>query len=231
MTKSKGVNAPRFKPTPAELQFLAERFPNTQTQVLANVFGVHYGQISGLAKRMGWKKSEAFLSGKDGGRLDGTRGASCRFTKGCVPPNKGKKMPGHGNPATQYKPGQRPFNEAPIGSYRVNADGYAEFKYSDEPGPYTKRWIPVHRKVWIEANGPIPKGHVIAFRPGMKTTDPAAITLDAIECITLRENMLRNTLHRFGPEVAQLVQLRGAITRQINKRQKAQEQDYEQEPQ
>lgn len=85
MTKSKGINATRFTPTPTELQFLAEHFPNTQTQVLADVFGVRYGQISGLAQRMGWKKSEAFLSGKHGGRLDGTQGSACRFTKGYKP--------------------------------------------------------------------------------------------------------------------------------------------------
>lgn len=229
MTKRKGINNPKFRPTPAELEFVRRHFPNTQTKILADTLGVTYGQVARLAGSLGLKKSEAFLNGSDSGRLDGSQGSASRFARGHKTWNTGKKCPGLGG-ATVFKKGQRPFNEMPIGSYRINPDGYVEFKFSDAPGPYTKRWIPVHRKIWIEANGPIPKGHVVCFLPGQKTTDPAEITLAKLECITLRENMLRNTFHRFGPEVAQLVQLRGAITRQINKRQKA-EQDHEQEPQ
>jgi hypothetical protein len=229
MTKSKGINNPRFKPTPAELEFVKTHFPNTQTEILAKALGVSYCQVACLAGSLGLKKSEAFLSGADSGRLDGIRGSASRFTKGHKTWNTGKKCPGLGG-ATVFKKGQRAFNEMPIGSHRINPEGYVEFKFSNEQGPYTRRWIPVHRKVWIEAHGPIPKGHVVCFRPGQKTNDPTQITLDKLECITLAENMSRNTFHRYGPEIAQLVQLRGAITRQINKRQKA-EQDHEQDPQ
>jgi hypothetical protein len=230
MTKSKGINNPKFRPTPAELEFVKTHFPNTQTQILADTLGVTYGQVARLANSLGVKKSDDFLRGGNAGRLDGSQGSANRFTKGHKTWNLGKKCPGLGG-ATVFKKGQRPFNEMPIGSHRINPDGYVEFKYSDEQGPYTKRWIPVHRKVWIEAHGAIPKGHVVCFRPGQKTDDPDQITIDKLECITLAENMRRNTFHRYGPEVAKLVQLRGAITRQINKRQKAQEQDHEQEPQ
>jgi hypothetical protein len=48
--------------------------------------------------------------------------------------------------------------------------------------------------------------------------DPARITLEILQCISLAENCRRNSLHRFGPAVAHVIQLRGAITRQINKR-------------
>ena len=44
------------------------------------------------------------------------------------------------------------------------------------------------------------------------------ITLDKVECISLADNMRRNTCHQYGPEIAKLIQLRGAVTRQINKR-------------
>ena len=220
MTKSKGINAPRFQPTSAQLEFVKNNFPNTQTQILADELGLRYSQVARLAQKLGIRKSMTFLSGEQSGRLDGVRGSSSRFTKGHKTWNTGKKCPGLGGETT-FKKGQRPFNEMAIGSHRINPEGYVEFKHSDEPGPYTKRWIPVHRKVWIEANGPIPKGHIVVFRPGQKTADPDQITLDKLECITRSENMHRNTFHRYGPQVSQLVQLRGAITRQINKRQKA----------
>ena len=58
----------------------------------------------------------------------------------------------------------------------------------------------------------------------MKTTDPDQITADKVECISRAENMKRNSYHRYGKEIASLVQLRGAINRQINKRSKKNEQ-------
>ena len=61
----------------------------------------------------------------------------------------------------------------------------------------------------------------------MHTTEPDQITADRVECITRAENMRRNTYHRYGPEVAKLVQLRGAINRQIRKREKEQNHEHQ----
>jgi hypothetical protein len=48
------------------------------------------------------------------------------------------------------------------------------------------------------------------------------ITLGRLELISRAENMRRNSYHtRYPKEVAQLIQLRGALNRQINKRLKA----------
>ena len=109
---------------------------------------------------------------------------------------------------------------APIGSYRIAAHGHLHQKISEEPGPQNRRWQPVHRLVWIAANGAVPEGRVVTFKSGRMTTDPAQITLDALECITREESMARNSIHQYGPEVASVSQLCGAITRQINKRTK-----------
>lgn len=70
--------------------------------------------------------------------------------------------------------------------------------------------------MWIEANGPVPAGHIVIFKPGMKTTDPERITLDKVECITRAENA-RRTNDRRDPEMTRLYQLKGAITRQVNR--------------
>lgn len=68
--------------------------------------------------------------------------------------------------------------------------------------------------------GQAPAGHIIVFKPGQFTDQLDQITIDRLECITRRENMLRNTVHRYGKEIAQLVQLRSVLTRHINKKQK-----------
>lgn len=71
--------------------------------------------------------------------------------------------------------------------------------------------------VWCEANGPLPKGHMVVFKAGRFSNQLEHITLDAVECITLAENMRRNSRHNLPPEVNQLVSIKGAITRQVNR--------------
>jgi hypothetical protein len=67
-------------------------------------------------------------------------------------------------------------------------------------------------------------GHICVFKLGTKTAVLQEITLDKVECLTWAENMTRNSYHnRLPKEVALLVQLRGQLTRQINRKTKPQE--------
>jgi hypothetical protein len=75
----------------------------------------------------------------------------------------------------------------------------------------------VHRLVWEDANGPVPEGHIIVFRPGQRTTQETEITIDRIECISRADNARRNHPARKSHELAKLVQLKDAITRQVNR--------------
>ncbi len=71
---------------------------------------------------------------------------------------------------------------------------------------------------WEAVNGPLPKGHALVFKDGNKQNT----AVENLELLSRAELMRRNSYHTNYPkEVAQLVQLRGAITRQINKRSKA----------
>ena len=70
--------------------------------------------------------------------------------------------------------------------------------------------------VWMAAHGPVPAGHLVVFRPGCRTTVLADITLDKVECISMAEHARRNHPRSRSPELAKLVQLKGAITRQVN---------------
>lgn len=92
-------------------------------------------------------------------------GRTGRFQKGQEPPNKGKKgVCAAGCKKTWFKKGHIPANYRPVGSERINVDGYIEIKVADP-----NKWRLKHRVVWESVNGEIPKGCIIIFRDNDKT--------------------------------------------------------------
>lgn len=161
---------------------------------------------------------------------------AARFKPGQTPPNKGLRRPGWapGRMAqTQFKKG-RPAHEArnyvPIGTEKIDPKRKSLVrKITDDPAVFpTKRWRPVHVLVWEAANGPVPKGHICVFRPGMKTFVASEITVDKLEVITLAENMRRNTVHNYPKPIVRMIQMRGALNRSINRRSKREQQQHQQ---
>lgn len=215
-----------------EVAILRDLYPDFRTDDIATVLGRTAAQTYRKANSIGLHKSEAFYASPMAGRLDGIRGTSTRFQKGQQSWTKGTKgVVGvqEACRATQFKKG-RPAHEAhnylPVGSERLTKDGYLERKMTDDQSMVpARRWTAVHRLVWMDANGPVPKGHVVVFKQGMKTTKPEEITLDRLECITYADNMRRNTLHRYPKEIADLMRLRGVLHRQINRKEKQHEQN------
>lgn len=205
----------RHEWTEAEKTILRELYPDTKTKKLAHLLGLSIKKISSKANAIGVKKSATFFAGPDAYRLTGETGAETRFTPGQIPWNKGKKGLNLGGKETQFKKGQKPHTWHPIGTERITHDGYLERKISDT-GITRHDYVQVHRLAWIEHNGKIPDGQIIVFKDGNKTN----ITIDNLECISRSELMRRNTFHNYPKEIAELVQLRGAITRQINKRER-----------
>ena len=208
-----------------EVSHLVAAYADTPTKDLAKVLGHSVRAVYAKAKALGLKKSDAYLAGPHACRLRrGDVGAEHRFRPGQQPWNAGLKgfQAGGRSAETRFKAGRPPQqakNYKPIGSLRLNADGYLERKMSDDQSfSPARRWVALHRLVWEAANGPVPAGHIVVFKPGMKTTAEAEVTLDRLECITRIENMRRNTYHQYPKEVAQVIQLKGALTRQINKR-------------
>lgn len=187
----------------ATLQSILRR-SRTQIYARANVLGLHKS-VAYMQESRAQASARLLESGK-----------AFRFPKGSIPPNKGQKGIHH-SPATEFKKGNRPQSWKPIGTYRINADGYLDRKITDEGLP-KRRWVGVHRLVWMQHHGPIPPGHIVCFKDGMRTTALEEITVDRLELITLAENMRRNTFHNWPKPLAQLVQLRGALVRQINRR-------------
>lgn len=87
-----------------------------------------------------------------------------RFTNGHVPANKGKKGKTVGRMAeTQFKKGQKPINHRPIGSERIDVDGYTWEKVA-EPN----KWREKHVRIWEAFYGKRPKSHAVIFADGDK---------------------------------------------------------------
>lgn len=238
MTKSRHINAPRFRWTPEREQMLRKLYPDMPAQLVAQALGCSLGPVYSKATLLGLHKSAAFLASQLSGRIQrgqrDPRMTATQFKPGVVPHNKG--VPGstglHPNcRATQFKPGRKPEearNYLPIGSHRLSKDGYLERKMTDDPALVpARRWKPVARIVWEAAHGPIPPGHLVVFRPGMFSNVLEQITVDRLECISQAENGRRNAPTVRHPEVARLIQLKGAITRQVNR---ITQQDSQKEP-
>lgn len=225
MTKSRGIRPPYQFWTAEQTEQLARLYPDMTTAELARQLGISERRINNKAQELGLKKSAAHLASPAAGRLrrGDNRGKATRFQKGHTTWNKGLTGLQIGGEATQFKPGTLNGRAAqlcqPLGTHRITKDGTLQRKISTAHCNNSQRWRSVHELVWIAAHGPVPAGHIVVFRPGMKTADPAAITLDKVECISFAENMRRNTVHnRYPKEIALVAQLRGAITRQINRR-------------
>lgn len=219
-----------------EIDMLRRAYPDTVTAVLANTLGRPLKSVYQKAKELGIRKSDTFLASQASGRLH--RGGQTpamvanQFKPGQQPWNKGSKgkVGLHPNSRrTQFKKGEMSgaaqHNYVPIGSYRITADGLLERKMADDPSVYpARRWTPVSRLVWEAAHGPIPDGFIVVFKPGLKTAVCEEITLERLECISRAENARRNHWTKKNPELGSLFQLKGAITRQVNRIKKQQEQ-------
>lgn len=216
--------------TADEVEQLRRDYPDHPAQLVADALGRSVRAVYGKAKGLGLEKSEAFKASDLSGRTQ--RGQmhpamkATRFKPGQKPWNKGVKGSTGTQEAcraTQFKPRspEECPNYRPIGSLRLNRNsgGYIERKVSDDRSiAPARRWEAEHRLVWIAAHGPVPEGHIVVFKPGQHTLDPERITLDRLECISRSENLKRNSVHRYPPELRRLVQLRGALQRQINRK-------------
>jgi hypothetical protein len=218
----------RRKWSVAEIDLLASMYPHCHTADVAAWLGRCIGPVYQAAAIHGLRKTEEYLASDSAGRVQ--RGKqhpsmiASQFKPGLAPWNKGTKgiMGQHPNcRRTQFQKGRKAEesrNYVPIGSHRLCADGYLERKVTDDPAIVpARRWVAVHRIVWEAANGKIPPDHIVRFREGMKTTVLDEITPDRLECITRAEHAKRNHPRNRSPELAKLVQLKGAITRQVNR--------------
>ena len=219
MTKSRGLITKKRSWTDEDKRMVQLLYPCTKTEALAKLFNCTKCQMYNIAFKLEIGKSQWFKDSPMSQKLrsDNSAGAPYRFKKGQVPLNKGIKGINYpGSIPTQFKKGQRPSNWRPVGTVRVLEDGYLDIKMAEG----MRQWKLLHRVIWERCNGKIPKGHIVSFIDGNKQN----VKITNLSLMSMAQNANRNNpASKYGPEIKQIYQLKGAITRQINKRTKQNE--------
>lgn len=136
-----------------------ERFGTAFTQTMMKQFRQRHGIRSGCT---GWYQK---------GHPPGTKGKTIEEICKNDPEKLAKVR------ATQFKKGERPANELPLGSIVVNVDGYKLLKIRME-GSQWERWCFLHRAVWANYYGDIPEGMLVSFKDSDKLNcDPENLML------------------------------------------------------
>lgn len=169
-----------------EIAYLREHYPHHKRPQLLEMFNAHFNVNVSAAQLIGTLKRYKIYSGRNG-----------QFQTGQVPFNKGMRgvnFGGENGKKTQFKKGQRPLNYRPVGSERVNIDGYIEMKVADP-----SKWRLKHNVVWEEVHGPIPKNHCIVFLDKNKLN----VTLENLQLVSRSQlvRMNQNNLLSKNPEV------------------------------
>lgn len=186
-----------------------------KTAVIAIMLDRTVSTVYQRAQLMGLTKTPEFYASPASGRTCGRQGIGTRFVKGQASWNAGTHWNAGGRSVeTQFRKGQMPHNWKPVGSTRINSEGYRDIKI-DNKAKGARAWAAIHRLNWIAAHGPIPKGYMLRFRDGNCLNAMA----ENLQLVTRRDHIRLNWHERYPKSIRQLVQLRGAITRQINRRQ------------
>lgn len=138
------------------------------------------------------------------------------FPKGSVPFNKGKKQTEYCTPEaiertkkTRFQKGNIPINHKPVGSERVDVDGYVEIKIA-EPN----KWMLKQRYLWEQYhNEKLGKNDLILFLDGNRNN----FDVSNLRRISRKELAMLN--HEYGniqdanvrETALNIVKLRGAI--------------------
>jgi len=152
--------------------------------------------------------------------------ADSRRKKGDVPQNKGLKQSDYMSAemiertkATRFKKGQLPHNAVGFNDGDITVR-YSHKKRNNPPYKWIRlslgKWRVYHVHLWEQVNGPTPKGSIIVF----KDRNTMNTVIDNLECITLEENMLRNSIQRYPEEIKKTIKIISLITRKINKHEK-----------
>lgn len=123
-------------------------------------------------------------------------GVRCSFNAGCfkkgnIPKNKGKKWAEYMSEesqaksrATTFKNGNIPKNYRPVGSERINVEGYSEIK-TKEPNV----WEYKHRIIYEQHYGKVPDGYVVMFADRNKQN----FDIDNLILVSRHEDLIMNS--------------------------------------
>lgn len=158
--------------TEEETEFIKEHYRGTHMQDLLNMLNGRFGKSYRLTQLTHYCYRHGYRNGIDT-RLDGSQGVNTRFKTGVPSKYKGvhlRDRKGYTEQSlermrpTQFKKGGLPHNTHAIGDIVRDGEGYLAKKVSDT----RPRWKHLHRLIWEEAHGEIPKGMCVIFLDGNK---------------------------------------------------------------
>lgn len=186
------------------------------TREIADARGMSKTTIAGIAQRLGLHKTREWIAERARLRSSDPNhgGRATRFQKGRTPFQKGKKIEEWMSPEGiansvkgRFKKGRPSQNIRPVGSERVNIDGYIEIKIA-EPS----KWRQKQRVVWEAEHGPVPDGYMVSFIDGNKQN----CALSNLRLITKADNLRRVSLNNYPDEVRDVIHMRAVLKRHIN---------------
>ena len=208
-------NGNRTTLSEADDLFLRQNYLEIPIKPLGKQIGKSFIAISTRLKHLGLTISPELAS---------ERKKKGMFRRGQIPPNKGKKMEEYMSPENLAIFRSNQFQKAHI-PHNAKED-WEEVKRKDSSGYYywmiklpgKRKLVFKHIWIWEEKNGPVSKGHNIIFKNG----NSLDCVLENLECLSNAELMKKNSVQRFPEELRKLIQLKGALKRQINKIEKKQ---------
>jgi len=127
-----------------------------------------------------------------------------RIALGSTPANKGKKITEYMSPEAiaataknRFKKGHTPGNTLHNGAItlRVKSNNCKEKYYFIRLS--LGKWDLLHRHLYRQHYGDIPKGYVVAFKDGNSLN----CEIDNLELLTRKQNMLRNSIMNLDPAI------------------------------
>lgn len=200
--------------TPQDDEIIRQMFHTHLLREIADRLNREMSSIFGRAKRLGLRLSDEEKQRRVhiGIKKGWKKGRATQYKPGHVPHNKCKKPTAETIEKlkpTWFPKGSTPHNYRPVGSVRkLKADGYLQIKLAKP-----KRWELLHRHVWRENYGEIPRGMIVVF----KDRNPDNCEPENLELITRAENMKRNTIHNYPEEIVQALHTVGVLHRHIRK--------------
>ena len=185
--------------TPEQATFVAERYREMTLTDVTAALNHRFGTTLTEKHLRHFTRNHRLRSGRTG-----------QYDKGHRPWNHGTKGLMGPNPGN-FRKGNIPANWKPLGTERINRDGYVEVKIA-ERDPYTgspTRYRLKHVVLWEQAHGPAPDGCVVVFRDGKKLH----CEIDNLMLVTRAELMRLNQSHYadlpddLRPSLAALVKL------------------------
>ena len=202
--------------TEDDIAYVKEHYATMSAQEIAEARDMSKTTVSCIAQDLGLRKSREWIAER--ARLRSSHpnhgGRVSRFKPGNVPVGKGKKIEEWMTPEgiansskTRFRKGNKPANYRPVGSERLNVDGYIEVKVGEG-----QRWRHKQLVVWERMNGKVPEGYIVSFKDGNRQN----CELDNLYLTTRAEQLRKNGVHSYPDDVREIIHMRGVLKRHIN---------------